>query len=197
MRNYCEHCFKVIDACYCQKIIKYNTSTKIIILQHPSETKHAINTARIAHLSFNNSLLYIGEDFSQHEELNQHIQNETCYLLFPSETSTAIEEFDAKTNITLIIIDGQWKKAKKILYLSKNLQKLPTLQFNLKHTSRYQIRKTPKPGYISTLEATTYALEQIEHKDFSKVFEAFDYMINYQIEKMGLEVFQKNYKEKK
>lgn len=197
MRDYCLTCLKVKEACYCHKIQKQTNISNVIILQHPSETKHAINTAKIAELSYNYCSIFIGEDFSNHNELNSLIKERNCYLLFPSNKSLGIEQFTSSSPITLIVIDGTWKKAKKILYLSKNLQSLNMLQLSNNYSPRYKIRKGPGDGYLSTLEAITYALEQIDQDNFSSVFEAFDYMINFQIKKMGKTIFKQNYLEKK
>lgn len=197
MRKYCSNCLKVEKACFCHKVCKFDNLTKVIILQHPNEAKHALNTAKIAQLSFTNSKLFIGEDFTNHSELNEILKKDECYLLFPTESSQSIEEFKKPRNMTLIIIDGSWKKAKKIFYLSKNLQSLFALKFKTIHEGRYQIRKEPKKGYISTLEAITFALETLDQKNYQDVFIAFDYMIDYQVDKMGLDIYQKNYLEKK
>jgi DTW domain-containing protein YfiP len=195
MRENCPRCLRTKAACYCEHIHEVNNHTQLVILQHPSEQKHPLNTGRIAHLSFKNSYLWKGENFSHHEELNRLIGQGDCFLLFPGEKASTIGN-DIKTQIkTLILLDGTWKKAKKIFYLSSNLQQLPRLQLKSGITSRYRIRKEPKSHYLSTLEAAAYALGQLEDTDFSPVFRPFDTMIDYQIKKMGKEVFQKNYKE--
>lgn len=197
MRTYCKNCNKVLDACYCEKIHKFENQIKLIILQHPSETNHALNSARIAHLSFLNSELFIGEDFSQHEKLNHILKTNTCYLLFPGNGNQKVESISFEENMALIVIDGTWKKAKKIFFSSTNLHQINQIEFSNHYESRYKIRKEPKKSYLSTLEAVTFALEHIEQKNYSEVFEAFDFMITYQIEKMGLNIYQQNYLEKK
>lgn len=192
MREFCPHCSKTINACYCHKITKFNNLSKIIILQHPSETKHALNTARIAALSFKNCEIITGEDFTLHNRLNSILQANDCYLLFPSDAAQTVSAFKEK-QITLIVLDGSWKKAKKIFYLSKNLHSLPKLQLPSGLKSRYRLRKQPTSGFLSTIEAITYSLNTIEGKDYSKAFLAFDYMIEYQIKKMGAIIYKQNY----
>lgn len=200
MRNYCPNCNKTLNACYCHKIVKVKNISKVIILQHPSETKHPLNTARIAALSFQNCEVIIGEDFSDHQKLNKILRNEDCFLLFPSSDAANIQAIRNQANknkpMTLILLDGSWKKAKKIFYLSKNLHTLTKVQLASEYSSRYRIRKQPSHHYLSTLEALTYALNTLEESDFSRVFEAFDYMIDFQIKKMGSLIYQRNYQRK-
>ena len=196
MREYCQNCHKTLDACYCHKIVKVKNSSKVIILQHPTESKHALNTARIANLSFQNCEIIIGEDFSEHQKLNEILQSENCFLLFPTDQARSVKTIFSTIKdqkITLILLDGSWKKAKKIYYLSKNLHSLPKVQLTSEHKSRYRLRKQPLGDYLSTLEALTYALNTIEDCDFNRVFEAFDFMIEFQIKKMGELTFQYNY----
>lgn len=60
------------------------------------------------------------------------------------------------------MIDGTWRKARKICYLNPWLQQLPTIALPDNFTSQYQIRKAEQPGQYSTLEATCLALGQLE-----------------------------------
>lgn len=200
MREYCQECYKAKNACYCHKIVSLNNTSHILILQHPNECKHPLNSARIAELSFKNCRIIIGEDFSQNKELNEILKNDNCCLLFPSDDAQKVSHYSISCKDapegkkpTLILIDGTWRKAKKIFYLSKNLHSIPKICLSSNYKSRYRIRKQPTNNYLSTLEALTYSLNILENNDFTSVFEAFDYLIEFQIKKMGQQVYLKNY----
>jgi DTW domain-containing protein len=64
----------------------------------------------------------------------------------------------------LIIIDGTWRKSRKILCKNPYLQQLPRLVLQDLPVSGYSIRKARKPHQLSTLEATCAALAQLENQ---------------------------------
>ena len=64
--------------------------------------------------------------------------------------------------VCLVVLDGTWRKSRKMLHLSPGLQRLPRLALDEVPTGRYAIRKAHAPGQLSTLEATCAALAQLE-----------------------------------
>ncbi len=50
-RPRCERCQRPLDHCLCPLIPALDSRTRVILLQHPSETAHALNTARLAALA--------------------------------------------------------------------------------------------------------------------------------------------------
>ncbi len=98
----------------------------------------------------------------------------------------------------LILLDGTWKKTYKIFSLSKNLHTLPRITFQENASSKYRIRSTSKKNAVSTLEAANLALKLIEPTlKTNALNNLFEKMIDFQIEKMGQDTFQKNYGKKK
>jgi DTW domain-containing protein YfiP len=198
-RATCPNCEYILARCLCNSLQKIDNKTQIIILQHPSESSHALNTARLMTKSFLKIKLFIGEDFSDHEELNELIKTnkESIALIFPKVGSPILTS--EMVHIShLIFIDGTWKKARKIYLLSKNLTDLPTYSLETLKESQYKIRSSEFSKGLSTLEASLLALGKIE-KDLETISleEAFLKMINFQIEKMGEETYRKNYEKKK
>jgi DTW domain-containing protein YfiP len=144
----------------------------------------------------------VGEDFTNDLKLNTLLcdPENDCAVLYPDENSQILnEEAPAEKNIThLILIDGTWRKAKKIFMLSKNLHTLPTLRLDPKENSDYRIRKSPTDSALSTLEASIEALKVLEPTlDTSSATRSFKKMIDQQIEKMGRVLYQANYLNKK
>ena len=89
------------------------------------------------------------------------------------------------------------KKAKKIFYTNLFLQRLPTLFLKVEESGQYILRKSNVEGSLSTLEATIIALKNIEPNCETESLKiAFRKMIDYQIERMGQETFENNYKKK-
>lgn len=170
-------------------------------MQHPSEVKRAIGTARILSLSLPNSRLWVGEDFSQHDELNQALAqtDRDIYVVYPGEGSVALSEIATQSACqrkkVIILLDGTWKKAYKMWQLSTNLHHLPLVSLDNVDMGNYRIRKSPKEQGVSTVEAGFLALSVLEsaQTDLQPLLDTFDAMINFQIAQMPSGVFEKNY----
>jgi DTW domain-containing protein YfiP len=197
-REVCPHCEYILARCLCHALKPINNTTHILVLQHPSETGHALNTVHLMKKSFLKMDVFIGEDFSEHLKLNAIIKDhkDSIGVIFPGATSTVLNSDSAKKITHLILIDGTWKKARKIYLLSKNLHQLQTHSLASAKTGQYKIRSATFEDSLSTLEATICALESVEKDlDTRSLEDSFLKMIEFQIEKMGEETFRKNYKQ--
>ncbi len=190
-RSQCPRCQRPSSHCLCALIPSITNDTAVLILQHPSESGHALNTARLAALGLTNAELRIGERF---EDLpaDDGVEN---YLLFPGERAIGVCDLaQASGPLRLIVPDGTWRKARKLLHLNPGLASLPRATLPEGLVSRYRLRKAPMPGALSTLEAIVTALNLLEGDGrFDALLKPFDAMIEAQIAAMGAEVFQRNH----
>ena len=62
----------------------------------------------------------------------------------------------------MVVLDGTWRKSRKMLHLSPWLQGLPRLSLEGALPSAYLIRRAHKPGQLSTLEAVAHLLTLTE-----------------------------------
>jgi DTW domain-containing protein YfiP len=78
--------------------------------------------------------------------------------------------------LRLVVLDATWRKSRKMLYLNRALQRLPRLPLREVPASHYLIRKAHAPDQLSTLEATAYALAQLENdaQKFAPLIASFD-----------------------
>jgi DTW domain-containing protein len=168
-RQYCSNCAVPKARCICPWVRDSDNQVQVVILQHPKEAGMAKNTAGLLHLSLSNSELHVGEAFPT-ELLDRLISDDkTNLLLYPDNTDPALPKppvFDwsesAPENLRLIVLDGTWRKSRKMLYLNPALQQLPRMALTNPAPSAYRIRTAPKPGHLSTLEASCYALALLE-----------------------------------
>jgi DTW domain-containing protein YfiP len=154
-------------------------------LQHHKEQFHPYNTAIIAELSLANCSIIRGEDFTYNKELNKVIEQDDCLLLFPSDEKQQNNLLANINNKTIIVIDGSWRKAKKIFYLSKNLHSLPKLTIKTDKNSLYTIRKTKTPHFLSTIESIKYVLETNHKGNYNCLLTPLEKMIDYTLELKG------------
>jgi len=202
MSRYCSDCGKAKKACICAEIKPIEAKTEVIILQHPTEVKQAKGTAKILSLSLANSRCFVGEDFTDHAQLNALLQQQNCttLLLYPAEkaieiTAVAGEKQTEKERVRLIVIDGTWKKAFKIYTLSKNLHSLRACKLPSSLCGSYTIRKSPGDNSLSTVEAGYHALAILEPEvDFGPLINAFDYMKQFYLEQVPAALVNKHYK---
>ncbi len=118
-RPRCERCQRPLDHCLCPLIPALDSRTRVILLQHPSETAHALNTARLAALGLNNAELRIGEVF---DDLHDLLATPGYHpvLLFPGDDAQVLTAYGEAGDkpLLLIVPDGTWRKARKLLYLN-------------------------------------------------------------------------------
>ena len=195
-RAQCSRCLRPQTHCLCALIPQLDSRTRVLLLQHPSEVGHALNTARLADLGLLNAELRVGEVF---EDLAT-LLNPPGYqarLLFPGEGAQLIdtaEPSDESLPWLLVVPDGTWRKARKLLHLNPLLAQLPRVTLPEGAVSRYRLRKAPGPGALSTLEAIVQALEILEAPtSFAPLLRPFEALIEGQIEAMGADTYQRNH----
>ncbi|TCD21526.1 DTW domain-containing protein [Pseudomonas sp. IC_126] len=190
-RPRCPRCQRPLKQCLCALIPSLVSETEVLILQHPSETGHALNTARLAALGLTSAELRVGERF---DDLPVSDSRES-YLLFPGDDAVSLAQLAAEDlPLRLVVPDGTWRKARKLLHLNPALARLPRVALPEGLTSRYRLRKAPMPGALSTLEAIVVALNALEGAGrFDALLRPFEALIETQIDAMGAEVFQRNH----
>ncbi|QXI24204.1 DTW domain-containing protein [Pseudomonas iranensis] len=193
-RAQCPRCLRPQTHCLCPLIPHLDSRTRVLVLQHPSEVSHALNTARLAALGLSNAELIVGEVF---EDLPK-LLNRPGYqarLLFPAEDAQPLQVYVPNDQPMLLVVpDGTWRKARKMLHLNPLLAALPRVTLTEGGVSRYRLRKAPGPGALSTIEAIVQALETLEAPTtFAPLLKPFEALIEGQIAAMGEETFQRNH----
>lgn len=165
-RVYCTACKRLQQNCLCDAVTPVDNSLRTLFLQHPLEQNHVKNTAWLAHCCLQQSQFEIGETFAA-----QDLEAWLCpgsVLLYPQT-----EEFEGevmtvdqlKQNVSahqLVVLDGTWKKTRKMLFVNPLLAQLPRVQLAPAHDSQYAIRKQKNAQSLSTLEAVQQLLVALE-----------------------------------
>ncbi|MCJ7799810.1 MAG: DTW domain-containing protein [Polaromonas sp.] len=200
-RPTCAVCLRPQRCCICQWITPVAHQVEVVVLQHPLEVGQAKGSARLLHLSLPHSALVTGEVFGEVAlqalisaplpgPLAANVSQETpayTILLYPdSPQHQALglpappvldpDRLRAPSRLRLIVLDGTWRKSRKMLYLNPLLHQLPRLALQDMPASHYRIRKAHKPDQLSTLEASCAALAQLEGSAdrFAPLLAAFD-----------------------
>ncbi|MCD2511351.1 tRNA-uridine aminocarboxypropyltransferase [Comamonas endophytica] len=198
-RALCLRCARPERNCICALAQRVDCAAEVLILQHPLEVHEAKGTARLLHLSLPRSRLEIGEQFDAQllqawleQDWNGSASSPAprSVLLYPESThDPALPLVPAPplpadwlaepARLRLVVIDGTWRKSRKMLYLNPLLQQLPRLALQELPASRYAIRRAHRPGQLSTLEAACCALAQLEpaNPELGRLLQAMDALV--------------------
>ena len=185
-RAHCSRCTRPLTACICRWIAPVHSLASLLILQHPMEVDNAKGSARLLHLSVDGCTIAQGEAFDA-GALQALLYNagKTPLLLYPDAPDMAPPPpldsalLAQPAALRLVVLDGTWRKSRKMLHQNSVLQTLPRLALRQMPASRYLIRKAHAPDQLSTLEATCHALGQL-HGDadrFAPLLDAFDQFV--------------------
>jgi len=144
-----------------------------------------IGTARIAHLCLPNSELHVGVDFRDSLALRRVLSDpeRPAALLYPSDGAVDVFAHPPLSPITLVVVDGTWWQAKKLVRSNPDLARLPRYAFCAPTPSEYRIRREPDVAYVSTIEALVHVLGVIERapERFRPLLAPFRAMIDTQV----------------
>jgi len=194
-RQLCEKCFRPIAVCYCKNLPVISNLWPVYILQHIRESKHPLSTTPIAQLGLKNCQLLAIKNPIDDNQVETWL-NQTPVLVYPSENSLPLESLEITLATPLLFLDGTWRKTRRMIHESHYLSQLQKIHVSPTQPSCYKIRKAPNPNALSTLETIIHVLSFLEKKPdkYQPLMETMELMINKQIESMGREVFEKNYK---
>ncbi len=164
-RPVCPQCQYPVNACLCDSIRPLSTSVEVIVLQHPSEVSHAKNSVKLMQAVMGEQLrLVVGETPEDFADLRAYLAAQTrpVCLLYPSETSQPLEASVPDHEAILLLLDGTWRKAYKLLQLNPWLLEFTGVHLDLDAPSKYTIRKAKRDDSLSTLEAAALAIETLE-----------------------------------
>jgi DTW domain-containing protein len=158
----------------------------VVFLQHPRERNMAIGTARMASLCLPNSELHVGVRWGEGSTLRRVLgdRERPAALLYPGTDAIDILASPPQHAITLVVVDGTWSQAKKIVRHNPALAALPRYAFVPPGPSEYRIRREPREDYVSTIEALVHVLGALEGNAdrFAALLVPFRAMIDTQIE---------------
>lgn len=175
-RPLCQRCRRPQPACVCRFAPAVDNEIRLLVLQHPDEQHEAKGTARLLALSLRHCELRVGERFDPPAD---GLEN---WLLYPG--ADAGQPGQPPTQRRLIVLDGSWRKSRKLLAINPWLQALPRFSLAPGATSAYApLRKAEQAGQLCTLEAAVHALQQMESRParYEALLAGFDAFVAAQL----------------
>ena len=187
-RKMCYACHRPASHCVCSLVVPFKAHCDFLLLQHPHERKKYHSTAKLVLKAITNSKMLRGITFEE-KEISAALDGKNPYLLYPGEDAIDCESAPLNEESTVIVIDGTWVEARKIMYRNAYLRSLPKISFKQGILSQYKIRKQPKDFCLSTLECIVHLLKKsirgedttARLKEYESLFSGFEKMVDKQL----------------
>lgn len=160
----CPGCRLHPTLCYCALIKPFDTATQVVVIQREDEAKKPSNTGRLVGFALlNGDVRQLSTKAPQAVDLPG--AERRLLVLFPTDDAAVLDrelvEADPRP-ITLIVPDGRWRQARRVLKRQPELAALPCVRVAAGPPSRYHLRRQPDPDRLATFEAVARALGVIE-----------------------------------
>jgi DTW domain-containing protein len=153
----CRRCFLLQRLCLCDQVPRIETKTQIFMIRHWKEQLKSTNTARLAALALPSLTL---RDYGAPEApFDEASVPADAWLLFPDGGS---REPPAVLPKNLVVVDGTWKQARRIVHHVPALRAMPRLVLPPPRAGTHRLRQPPVAEGRSTLEAIAAALGKLE-----------------------------------
>ena len=157
----------------------------MIVVQHPRERGMPIGTAHMARLCLPNAELHVGVRVAEMPGLQRALADTSrpIGLLYPDPGARDIIADPPPGPVTLVLVDGTWAHARKLVRDNPELASLPRYAFRPPAPSEYRIRKEPSEDYVSTIESLALVLGALEGdpEKFKALLVPFRAMVDAQI----------------
>lgn len=161
----CPRCLMRVDLCLCAEIPTFDLATRVVVVITPAEILTPTNTGRLATLALPNSaLLTRGERDGGYDLAPQLRPGRQAVLLYPSEDARRLDAalLADLGPVDLIVPDGNWRQTSKMCRRCPVMAGLPRVTLPPGPPTAYGVRREPKAGGMSTIEAIGRALSVIE-----------------------------------
>ncbi len=150
----CGFCGVHRNLCVCDRCEPITGAPAITVLQHPSEVSQHKGTLRIARACLAALEVVCGERPADFGSLRLSMVPAESALLFPTTQSRPLEDAPERSAVRhWIVLDGTWRKTKKLFLSNPWLETLPAYHFAAPPRSQYRIRKSPRADGLATAEA--------------------------------------------
>jgi DTW domain-containing protein YfiP len=184
-RPTCDTCRRPKAVCYCAHVAAIPSATRVVVLQHPREEDRPIGTAHMASLCLSNAQVHVGLKWDESALIEEIFADSSrkAFLLYPGDGALDIVANPPSEPATLIVVDGTWAQAKKLVRMNPRLAAMPRVSFVPPSPSEYRIRREPKETYLSTIESLVLVLGALEGdaQKFAPMLEPFRAMIDSQL----------------
>ncbi len=162
----CEACQLAQAWCICPWRVRVRVQTEFALILHRDEVFKPTNSGRLLDDLFPGRChSYEWSRREPHPDLIARLRNSarTVGILFPPREDRQVhlignDRLPAVKPLTVVVLDGTWRQASRMLRLSPWLAQLPLLSIGGVQASGYQVREAPVAGQLATAEAVARVL---------------------------------------
>jgi len=168
--NRCPNCRINQFFCVCASLNPIKIGTQVSLIVHVSELKLTSNTAQfVEKLIPSEAKIFIRGRVNDHFSPDPILERSGRPLfLFPDENAIELNE-SFRENFPgpyhLIVPDGNWNQAKQVKKREAKFDNIQSVKLPPNLIAEYKLRKAPRPDWVSTFEATAYALGILEGRN--------------------------------
>jgi DTW domain-containing protein len=139
----------------------------------------------MAALCLPNAELHVGVRWAGSAALARALSDPArpAVLLYPGDGAIDVASHPPPGPVTLVVVDGTWWQARKVIRENPELAALPRYTFTPPTPSEYRIRREPEAACVSTIEALVHVLGVLEgdRERFHALLAPFRAMVDAQI----------------
>lgn len=178
----CPRCYLPTRLCLCAQVPRLDTRTEFLVIRHNKEKEKSTNTVRVAALALVRCQVLTygapGERFDP-----SVLEGPDTWLLFPD---TQAPEPQAPAPKRLIVLDGNWGQARRMVQRLPVLRRMPGLALPPPPPNTRRLRRPPNPDGMSTLEAMAGAVALLESEALAQqLYALHELMIDRVMESRG------------
>jgi DTW domain-containing protein len=162
----CPVCYMNRLFCICDALPKLALRTRICLVIHTNELKKSSNTGRLALRALTNSEMRVRGEPGATLDLSDLLAGDyRTFLFYPSDDARELNRDlveEESQPIQLIVPDGSWRQAGKMLYRHPELKSVPRVKLGAEKAPKYYMRAQHRPDGMATLQAVAHALAVIE-----------------------------------
>lgn len=119
-------------------------------------------TVRIACLVLPDAELRTAVSFENDPVVQAALQDDGgTFLLWPDAHAAPLETRPPEQQHTLILVDGTWSQARRVVNSTPSLARVPRVRFEPKAPGNYRIRSEPAAHCLATIEALGEVLDYL------------------------------------
>jgi DTW domain-containing protein len=162
----CPTCYMNRDFCICDAIPTLALRTRICLVIHVNEIKKSSNTGRLALRALVNSEMRVRGETRATLDLSDLLSGRyRTFLFYPSKDAVELNSEligEDSRPVQLIVPDGSWRQAGKMLYRHPELKNVPRVKLGTSGAPKYYLRAQHRPEGMATLQAIACGLGVIE-----------------------------------
>jgi DTW domain-containing protein YfiP len=163
VRRRCPDCHLHRSLCLCALVPRLDTRTRVVLIVHELELRKPTNTGQLAARCLVNSALCQRGAGAPADLSAAWSADAVPLLLYPDAGAQPLALWrDHPAPVTLIVPDGTWRQAARTRHRIPGLRDLPCVSLPGAVPSVNRLRRSVRPGRLSTLEAIARALGILE-----------------------------------